>query len=202
MLYLLIPLHNRPTAVVSLGAGAAPERLQSARTSWSSDLCVTLIACGERWQTPAEDGALRVALEDDLGAGAILSYLRHDKSPEARVCAGAFLYSRDDLLAALWECGSGRELRSRGFPEDVRHAAQLNVYEAVPVLRGARLERLYATTRLCDTTSPGTVRARMSCRGLPCTASKSTAFQGAICHAVIYHGLLLKTSVKSVLSAC
>jgi 2-phosphosulfolactate phosphatase len=107
----------------------------------TTDRCVTIIACGERWQTPMEDGALRMAIEDYLGAGAILSYLWHDKSPEARVCVGAFLYSRDDLLAALWECGSGRELRGMGFAEDVRHAAQCNVYQAVPVMHGERLER-------------------------------------------------------------
>jgi 2-phosphosulfolactate phosphatase len=30
------------------------------------DLSVTVIACGERWKTPSEDGELRVALEDYL----------------------------------------------------------------------------------------------------------------------------------------
>src|SRR5215218_7915875 len=32
-----------------------------------SDLGVTVIACGERWQTPSEDGDLRIAVEDYLG---------------------------------------------------------------------------------------------------------------------------------------
>src|SRR5207302_2020235 len=40
-----------------------------------TDLCVTLLACGERWKTPSEDGELRMAIEDSLGAGAILSYI-------------------------------------------------------------------------------------------------------------------------------
>ena len=107
----------------------------------TTDRCVTIIACGERWQPPSADGALRVALEDYLGAGAILASLRYEQSPEARACAGAFTHSRRDIATLLWECGSGRQLRSMGFPEDVRHAAQLNSYDAVPVMRGRHLER-------------------------------------------------------------
>jgi 2-phosphosulfolactate phosphatase len=107
----------------------------------TTDRCATIIACGERWQPPSADGALRVALEDYLGAGAILASLRYEQSPEARVCAGAFTHSQRDLAALLWECGSGRELRRMGFPEDVRYAAQLNSYDAVPVMRGTHVER-------------------------------------------------------------
>ena len=107
----------------------------------TTDRCVTIIACGERWQPPSADGALRVALEDYLGAGAILASLHHEPSPEARVCASAFTHSRRDIAALLWDCGSGRELRRMGFPEDVRHAAQLNSSDAVPVMRGEHVER-------------------------------------------------------------
>ena len=106
-----------------------------------TDLCVTVIACGERWRTPSEDGELRMAIEDYLGAGAILSYLQHAKSPEARVCEGAFKYAQNDLQAILWECGSGRELREIGFGEDVHHSSQLNLYDTVPVMRGECLQR-------------------------------------------------------------
>ncbi|HZT43397.1 MAG TPA: 2-phosphosulfolactate phosphatase [Chthonomonadaceae bacterium] len=108
----------------------------------SSGLCVTVLACGERWQTPSEDGALRPAVEDYLGAGAILSCLDLSPSPEARVCAGAFRQAEPDLEEILWECGSGRELRKKGFEEDVRHAARLNLYDSVPVMRGEGIERL------------------------------------------------------------
>jgi 2-phosphosulfolactate phosphatase len=113
----------------------------------TTDHCVTILACGERWQPPSADGALRIALEDYLGAGAILASLRHEQSPEARVCAGAFTHSQRDIAALLWDCGSGRELRAMGFPEDVRHAAQLNSYDAVPVMRGEYLVR-YCVTQL------------------------------------------------------
>ena len=104
-------------------------------------LNVTVIACGERWRTPTEDGTLRVAVEDYLGAGAILSYLQLEKSPEARVCEGAFLHIRNDLSNVLWECESGCELREKGFGGDVQHAAQLNMYDVAPIMRGDHLER-------------------------------------------------------------
>lgn len=98
-------------------------------------LSVTVIACGERWKPPSEDGELRIALEDYLGAGAILSYLPQEKSPEARACEGAFVQVRGELHAMLWECGSGRELREKGFGLDVQYAARLNAYETVPHMR-------------------------------------------------------------------
>lgn len=105
-----------------------------------SDLCVTVIACGERWKMPSEDGELRFAIEDYLGAGAILSYIQQEKSPEARVCEGAFVQVRDELDTLLWECGSGRELREMGFGVDVQHAARLNEYEMVPCMRDGYLK--------------------------------------------------------------
>jgi 2-phosphosulfolactate phosphatase len=100
-----------------------------------NDLYVTVIACGERWTTPTEDGELRIAIEDYLGAGAILSYLPYELSPEAQLCAGAFMQAREQLKSLLWECGSGRELRAKGYGYDVDHAAQLNLYETVPLMQ-------------------------------------------------------------------
>jgi 2-phosphosulfolactate phosphatase len=102
---------------------------------------MTVIACGERWRDLHEDGPLRPAIEDYLGAGAILSHLVYAKSPEARVCEGAFHQTRDSLEEIIWDCASGRELRAVGFGEDVRHAARLDLYDSVPVMRGKHLER-------------------------------------------------------------
>ena len=79
-------------------------------------------------------------LKTTWGAGAILSYLEHEKSPEARVCEGAFVQVRDDLDIILWECDSGRELREMGFGVDVQHAARLNAYETVPHMRDNHFE--------------------------------------------------------------
>lgn len=106
----------------------------------ASDLGVTVLACGERWKTSTVDGNIRFALEDYLGAGAILSYLSYEQSAEAQACSASFVALRDRLEALLWECESGQELRAKSRGADVRHAMQLNVYETVPVMRGERLE--------------------------------------------------------------
>ena len=112
----------------------------------TTERAVTVLACGERWWTPHDDGPLRFALEDYLGAGAIFAAIESLKShlpnatdvpllsPEARVCAGAFQAVRHDLAATLRECGSGRELRAKGYSNDVTHAAQWNAVGVVPSL--------------------------------------------------------------------
>jgi 2-phosphosulfolactate phosphatase len=104
---------------------------------------VTVLACGERWRTPSDDGPLRFAVEDYLGAGAIPADLDSSLSlsPEAEVCVGAFRQAQNDIVRLLWESGSGRELRDAGFPQDVEYAARLDAYDAVPVMVGERLER-------------------------------------------------------------
>lgn len=100
---------------------------------------VSVVACGERRMQAHGDGPLRFALEDYLGAGAILSYLRGSKSPEARVCQAAFEASREDLPALLLDSTSGRELRQKGLAADVKYAARLNLLDTVPVLEGEEL---------------------------------------------------------------
>jgi 2-phosphosulfolactate phosphatase len=96
---------------------------------------LTVVACGERWEDAAEDGPLRVALEDYLGAGAVMAALDEEsKSPEARACQAAFRELRAELPAILKECGSGRELQELGFAEDVSFAAELDRFDVVPVL--------------------------------------------------------------------
>lgn len=98
-------------------------------------LDVTVVACGERWQEPGEDGALRFAIEDYLGAGAILSHLEMEMSPEAEVCAQAFQGVANNLNSLLLRCGSGLELNVRDQWEDVTFAAQSDTCPIAPVLR-------------------------------------------------------------------
>lgn len=102
---------------------------------------VTVVACGERWPDNSEDGRLRVAIEDYLGAGAVIAAIDAEKSPEARVCEAAFQALRDELPAILADCGSGRELREAGFGDDVDRAAKLDCFDSVPVLQGKWLVR-------------------------------------------------------------
>ncbi len=109
---------------------------------------VTVIAAGERWR--GHTGPLRPAVEDLLGAGAILSAVDEaaggagdagagGPSPEARVAIAGFAEARADLADRLSTCGSGRELIARGFAADVDLAAALDASSAVPVLRGVEL---------------------------------------------------------------
>jgi 2-phosphosulfolactate phosphatase len=102
------------------------------------DGAVGVVAAGERWGGP--NGPLRPAVEDLLGAGAVLAALVDDAdlSPEARVARAAFGEARTDLVERLRGCGGGRELLARGWGEDLPHATALDVSTAVPELVGDR----------------------------------------------------------------
>jgi 2-phosphosulfolactate phosphatase len=91
---------------------------------------IGLVPAGERWG----DGSLRPALEDWLGAGAIISHLEGRLSPEALAARAVFLQARTDLPAVLLACASGRELVEKGRPQDVHLAADLDCSRTVPVL--------------------------------------------------------------------
>lgn len=90
---------------------------------------ITVVACGERW----DDGSLRPALEDELGAGAIIAALSLAKSAEAQAAEALFLARRAVLGEAIWDCASGRELRDRQYGDDVTFAARLDVCQTVPI---------------------------------------------------------------------
>ena len=92
---------------------------------------IAVIPAGERWK---DDGSLRPALEDLIGAGAIISHLDGWQSPEARVALAAFRAVEAELDQALRQCSSGKELLEWGFVTDVMLAAQLNVSTCAPVL--------------------------------------------------------------------
>jgi len=94
---------------------------------------IAVVAAGERWP----DGSLRPAVEDALGAGAVLSRLRAaglSLSAEAEVAATA-LERAPDVIAAIWGCGSALELMGLGFHDDVHLALEPDVDDHVPVLQ-------------------------------------------------------------------
>lgn len=94
------------------------------------DKVVSVIACGEQWS----NGMLRPAIEDLIGAGAILSQFDESLlSPEAKVAVAAFKHAQLDVQTILKQCSSGRELAHEGFPEDVLISSELNVSQVVPV---------------------------------------------------------------------
>ena len=100
---------------------------------------VIVVAAGEQWR----DGASRFAVEDLLGAGAVLSGVPEASlSAEARVAVGAFQSTRSDLETVLRSCTSGRELAAVGSVEDVLWAADLDASPVLPVLEDGRFRAL------------------------------------------------------------
>jgi 2-phosphosulfolactate phosphatase len=111
---------------------------QAARTLAGESGSIAVIAAGERW--PGTD-TLRPAVEDLIGAGAILAALDPSSaqgvprcSPEAQAARAAFIAARPLLYDTLRESSSGRELIERGWEDDVATASCLDVCTAVPVL--------------------------------------------------------------------
>ncbi len=94
---------------------------------------IAVIAAGERWP----DGTLRPAVEDDLGAGAILAALDLDAafSPEARYAASAFRAVRHTLDDIVRDSVSGRELTQWGCGGEIAWALDVDVSTTVPLLQ-------------------------------------------------------------------
>jgi 2-phosphosulfolactate phosphatase len=91
---------------------------------------VAVIPAGERWP----DGSLRPALEDLIGAGAILEELGLPCSPEAELALAAFRSARPRLAELVRGSVSGQELIARGYPADVELAIEIDGSHAAPVL--------------------------------------------------------------------
>lgn len=102
---------------------------------------VLVIAAGELWSTNSDGRSiesqrmLRPALEDLLGAGAILASMTGASlSPEATAAVAVFDRMRTSLHENLMSCASGCELSEMGFADDIRIASELNVSATVPQL--------------------------------------------------------------------
>jgi 2-phosphosulfolactate phosphatase len=102
-----------------------------------SSATVSVIACGERWP----DGSLRPALEDLLGAGAVLSYLGGHLSPEASAAVAAWEGAKQSIRSNIVNCASGQELLARGRLDDLEYAAEIGVSTVVPTLMDGAFRR-------------------------------------------------------------
>jgi 2-phosphosulfolactate phosphatase len=130
---------NPPAAPVIVAAclrnAAAAARWLTGRGTGTLARPVAVIAAGEQWP----DGRLRPALEDLLGAGAVVAALHAagagPLSPEAAAAAACFT-GTPDVAAAVAACASGAELRAAGYAEDVQMAGAPGSSRVVPVLDG------------------------------------------------------------------
>lgn len=116
-----------PTYCGSLRNAAAVAKAASAAAGAG---LVAVIAAGERWP----DQSLRPAIEDWLGAGAIISALEGLESSEATLARASYAATGRGLGALVRESISGRELIDRGFGADVEVALEVQSSSVVPVL--------------------------------------------------------------------
>ena len=121
-----VTLAAAPTASVVL-AGSLRNARAVALAAQNLGSTFNVIPAGERWR----DGSLRPALEDWLGAGAILRRLPGSRSPEADSAVALFERHLERLVQILESCGSGRELEGRGHVKDKFLAGQLDVSSCV-----------------------------------------------------------------------
>lgn len=117
------------TGMVPTFAGCLRNAKAVAHAAQSTGQVIAVIAAGERWTT---DMSLRPSLEDWIGAGAVIHHLHGKKSPDALAAEATYLQFKAQLPETLMQIGSGIELIEKGFPDDVRLAAQHNVSEVVP----------------------------------------------------------------------
>lgn len=111
--------------------GAAARRL-------AGDGTIVVIAAGERWP----DQTLRPAIEDWLGAGAIIDALGGTRNAEADLAAEAYRAAKPRLAEILRDSRSGRELSGWGYAADTEVALEVNVTDVVPMMREGAYQAL------------------------------------------------------------
>ena len=131
---LVLPSPNGSALTLSTGktptfAGCLRNSKAVARAAALCGPKIGVIPAGERWD---DSDTLRPAFEDLVGAGAVIRHLAGSLSPEARLAVQAFDGFKEDLLAGLSRCSSGKELIAKGFQEDVLLASQLDVDPCAP----------------------------------------------------------------------
>jgi len=118
-------------------ASAVADAVLAEQTRRAARTSVAIIAAGEL--TKGEAAEVRFAVEDQLGAGAVIDALAargiDHTSPEAAAACEGFRGLRGAVRHLLTAGGSGQELLERGLRDEVLHAAEIDATDAVPVLR-------------------------------------------------------------------
>lgn len=91
---------------------------------------VAVIACGERWP----DGGLRPAVEDYVGAAAVVAHLSGSRSAEAEAAEATWRAVAADVPRLLGDATSARELAERGRGGEIPYVIDVDASDAVPVL--------------------------------------------------------------------
>jgi 2-phosphosulfolactate phosphatase len=123
-----LTLKAKPTPVL---AGCLRNARAVALAAMKYGTKIAIIPAEERWK---DDHSLRPSFEDFIGAGAIISHLTGELSPEAVSAVAAFQGVNLMLGEYLRQCSSGKELVERGFSEDVDLASQLDISDTAPIL--------------------------------------------------------------------
>jgi 2-phosphosulfolactate phosphatase len=77
---------------------------------------------------------MRFALEDYLGAGAVISFFKGNLIGKAEDAILSFRSFKKDINRTISKCISGVELIEKGFEGDIALACEINVSASVPVL--------------------------------------------------------------------
>ncbi len=133
---LILPSPNGSTLSTATGnlptfAGCPRNAASVAAAAQKLGKRIAVISAGEKWP----DGSLRFAIEDLIGAGAIVSRLTGSRSPEAEIAVAAFESVKRNPLETLRRCASGKEMIDIGFGSDINLAAEIDVSECAPFLR-------------------------------------------------------------------
>lgn len=95
---------------------------------------ITIVACGERMGPSGEEVEFREAVEDYLGAGAVLAALGLSKSDAAADCAAAFVMNRAHIANLLMGSFSALEFAGTTYVADVLFASRIDSLDVAPVL--------------------------------------------------------------------
>ncbi len=119
-------------------AGAVADAVLRMQEDRGARTSVAVIAAGELVSSDA-GAPLRFAVEDQLGAGAVVDALAaigiDHSSPEAVAACESFRALRGAVRHLLTASGSGRELIDLGLRDEVIAAASVDAASVVPVLR-------------------------------------------------------------------
>lgn len=132
-------LEHRPVVLAGAlrNAAVVADAILAIQVERGTRQSVLIVAGGER--ISRDDATVRFAVEDQLGAGAIIAALGDlgidYTSPEAAVAGESFRALRNAVRHLVSASGSGRELLARDEADIVAMACELNADATAPVLR-------------------------------------------------------------------